>query len=292
MHTSRKVSSTDDSIPVIELTEEQSESLFVRAIEHGAYLRGDHCAEWLINGPCTDPVGLLLQGRSDRDVRNFPNLGKRGKWLREDVYAERTTRSKAVRMLVPCRKCDQCQKYRRWLWQSRMQAEWNYSVATNSRVWFWTLTYREPKYLSMMSEAVAAGYQSRSLVMSDGPDTIRSVRDANLVKTISGHWNLFTSRMRKMGYDFRFVRVLEKTKADRFHVHALAFEAPSAERLLSVRIVDRCWAHGFTKSKLARELPAQYLTKYLVKGGSSVPIFASRYFGNPGSNPLERASTP
>ena len=109
------------------------------------------------------------------------------------------------------------------------------------------------------------------------------------VRVLGSEVTLYFKRLRKAGYQFRYLLVSEMhdsadTSPDmryRPHVHMLIHEVTGADSLTK-RVIQAGWPHGFTHMKLVADRgiePAWYISKYITKANDA-RIRASLEYGN------------
>jgi len=154
---------------------------------------------------------------------------------------------------TPCRKCEQCAKNRALLWKHRDQAE----ISRAPRTWFATYTINPQSRFIFSLRSGSRDYHASS---------------GQIVKEVTKMFK----RLRKQGYAFRYLYVMEAHKDGYPHVHMLIHEV-SAQ--IPKRALGAQWPHGFSSFKLVDDpRAASYVTKYLVKDMRS-KIRASQGYG-------------
>ena len=110
--------------------------------------------------------------------------------------------------LVPCRKCQNCKKYREYTWKFRLEQE----TSQSSKTWFSTFTFRK----------------------APTNDVIRS------------SWQKYMKRIRKVTQKpVRYFTVVEAgTRNGRLHLHSLLFSPANAQphEQLTYRNIKNSWA--------------------------------------------------
>lgn len=154
---------------------------------------------------------------------------------------------------TPCRKCEQCAKNRALLWKHRAQAE----ISRAPRTWFATYTINPQSRFIFSLRSGSRDYHASS---------------GQIVKEVTKMFK----RLRKAGYNFRYLYVMEAHKDGYPHVHMLIHEV-SAQ--IPKRVLGTQWPYGFSSFKLVDDpRAASYITKYLVKDMRS-KIRASQGYG-------------
>lgn len=202
------------------------------------------------HGRCSNPWVLRDVAQAEDTVLGRAPAGTHDTWVR-------------------CRKCTQCLRYRRKVWETRMLAE----MAQGGRTWFVTLT---------VAPEVRYRWQCIAIARSPKPwaELTEDQRWVALWGEFSKEVTLWMKRVRKRareGSRLRFVLVAEP-HADGFpHVHALVHEA--AEQV-SYRQITQAWRVGFNKARLVDHpgKASRYLGKYLTKHAGA-RMRASQHYG-------------
>lgn len=156
---------------------------------------------------------------------------------------------------TPCRKCGQCLRNRRTLWRKRARYEIDHSV----RTWFCTFT-------------ISPEWRFRFSLQSGSMDYLASY--SVISKELTKYWK----RLRKAGFQFRYLMVAEAHKDGYPHIHAFIHEvsAPIPKRRLQAE-----WPYGFTNMKLVKRSDPKavwYVAKYLSKDART-RVRASLHYG-------------
>lgn len=162
--------------------------------------------------------------------------------------APRAVRYEAAQLhlRVRCRRCKSCLEARRHLWVIRAARE----QVKAKQTWFLTLTFGGKRRAAIMSEA------SRMDMKLSQPD--------RLSRAAGWFVSKFFKRLRKAGFEVRYLVVFEP-HADGFpHIHALLHDQRGDLRWSHITAQ---WSAGFSMCKLVRDAGAiRYVTKYLAKG--------------------------
>lgn len=200
-----------------------------------------------MSGDCENPTVLQRWGRP-----SSPNPKQRYVNIPEDGLPY------GVDIMVRCRHCTKCRRFRERLWGSRVMIE----SMESSRCWFVTLTFRLTEHMRLRAETPAR--------YKDGVPRY-AVRAAQL----------FVKRLRMAcgKSSLRHMWVCELHKSGLPHLHMLLFEQSLG--VVTKRKIAAAWTHGFLTSKLVEETEdcAKYVVKYVSKAGPSGTIRASRHFG-------------
>lgn len=165
---------------------------------------------------------------------------------------------------VRCRKCPSCLKARGILWRIRAQEE----VALSHRTWFCTFTLSPESHSAMLNRVLLSGLRRGGARLEQlPPEELFALRH----KEISREFTKYFKRLRKRGYKFRYLLVVEAHKSGLPHYHALMHDN-SVSKPLTYRAIGSEWKLGFYKHKLLPEgdiSAVNYCTKYLMKSASS-----------------------
>jgi hypothetical protein len=170
---------------------------------------------------------------------------------------------------VPCRKCDNCVKRRRWHWTQRISTE----IGQADRSWFGTLTLEpEAQFRAILrAERLAERKGHRWSQLTD------MRRFYWHVSVIAPEITLFLKRVRKnSGAMLRYCLVAERHKSGYPHFHAVLHHG--AVPVLHRHLKD-AWRLGFSDFKLVEERlkVARYVAKYLTKALGTRVRASARY---------------
>lgn len=147
---------------------------------------------------------------------------------------------------VRCRKCENCLKARRHVFQIRAAREQMKAKAT----WFVTLTFgpeRRARIFRLASE------MENSLSQQD-----------RLVRASGWYVTKFIKRLRKAGFEFSYMMVAEPHRDGFPHYHGIIHDQRGTLRWAAL---DAKWSAGYSVIKLVRDIGAiRYVTKYIAKG--------------------------
>lgn len=167
---------------------------------------------------------------------------------------------------VRCRKCTSCLKARQHLWVLRAAREQVLAKAT----WFTTLTFGPKRRAAILS---AASQMDNRL-----SQPVRLVRASGWFVTT------FMKRLRKAGFEVRYVFIAEPHRDGFPHYHGLLHDQRGD---LTWKMITAQWSAGFSVCKLVRDAGAiRYVTKYLAKGRYGKIRASAKYGGD-----LEEATT-
>lgn len=200
-------------------------------------------------------------------------------------FAETPNLPRHVDIAVRCRKCEACQRARRYHWRMRASAETSAAL----RTWFGTITLSPEEQFRLVASARA----NLRRAGTDYDDLSHDEQFRESCKLLVAHMQRYLKRLRKEGCVFRYLWVIERHKSGAPHVHILVHEraAPVRHRQLTGQ-----WPHGFTKFNLVAEGEAgkaiSYVAKYLTKG--LMRPYASSNYGaiNAASSITMEVSTP
>jgi len=253
---------------------ERFSSLVTTALSQGATF--SHAkVEWDISMGCSKPfytevgsckpepwrymkpftVGLNYDGSRN----NHPVMYEYRSIPQEKIHVP-SGQARWIIIATACRKCEQCLINRRKLWSSRARQE----VSTSNRTWFGTLTLN-PHWRFILS------------ARSGKKDFHQSYRE------VGKECTKYFKRLRKAGYKFRYVLVMEAHKDGFPHVHLLIHEGLSA---IPKRELQSQWRLGYSSFKLVDKTDAKaafYVTKYLSKDART-RIRASQKYGKSGND--------
>lgn len=170
-------------------------------------------------------------------------------------------------LMVRCRKCPACLDMRRRLWAHRASIE----AEAAERSWFGTLT---------LSPAVQSRLWATVAVSDATPERMYE----RCVREFAPEVTKYVKRVRKQSQaGIRYMMVAEPHKTWRPHYHMLLHECSG---LVTKRILDGQWPHGFTQWRLvaAEETGkvAGYIAKYLAKS-VHCRVRSSLHYGSGGS---------
>lgn len=233
--------------------------LMRRAFGEGALLRGTTLL-WDISAGCSDPVTREIRGMKARTIREA--MGEEGRMSRT---FDGTAQWSGLELLVRCRACDSCKRYRQRLWRFRCQEE----IAGAIRTWFGTLT------LSPHSHTLALMRAQRKAAKS-GSDWETDLSGAEMFRArcnaISPLITKYFKRLRKgnaaKGYDpaaFRYCIIAESHKTGLPHYHLLVHETDKDRPARKLALEGQWQEIGFSSWRLATPAAAGYVTKYLTK---------------------------
>ena len=227
------------------------------ALANGGVQRGFRRVDWDISGSCQKPVTVVLHSQATENVRALTGRAP-GRPMME------------VTMETKCRKCETCLRARSQMWRHRAMAE----TSAAPRTWFGTLT------LSPLS-VLRANAQCRVALAKQGVD-FDSLADAEkfseLLRVLGKNITLMFNKIRKLsGCRFRYLLVTERHISGIPHFHVLLHEMPG-QPIPKNMVLDRVWALGFTKWKLADTQTAGYVCKYLSKS-LEARVRASQHYG-------------
>lgn len=233
----------------------QLRDLIVRAWTEGQGIRpGVMRSLWDMGGSCTDPVGVELHARPSAPWRFAGDRIEVDKYI--TVAAGHAT-PLTLTMLVRCRKCDACRRYRSRLWAARAMAE----TKASARTWFGTLTLAPEARYRLLAQVSAR--MTRGGVDFERLAPIDKFREyaAEGGKELT----LFLKRVRKeSGAPLRYIAVTEEHRSGDPHWHLLIHETHA---LTPVRksVLGPQWRLGYSQWRLADTGSARYVCKYLAK---------------------------
>jgi len=222
-------------------------ALTARVIEGGGLRSSQVTSDWDIARKCENPIQREVFARPP----GSPDVVV-GRWRKHPFR---------VRIMVECRRCNQCLRRRARLWWARAMAE----TAIAPRTWFVTWTLRpEEQYRAL----ILGGTERRS------EEEEWDIRHRQISKWIT----LAVKRLRKQtGATIRLLCVAEAHASGLPHYHLLVHEVQGVVR---ERDLTACWPHGFSKSRLVADpRAAAYVTKYLSKS-MRARVRASIDYGN------------
>lgn len=171
-----------------------------------------------------------------------------------------------VNYSVRCRTCAACRKAHKWHWIQRSLPE----IAKAPRTWFVTLTFRAEEHFRLQAAALRTG------------GDLFHVEFLEVQKMFK--------RMRKAGFQFRYLLVSEAHKSGLPHFHLFLHEKPGSgftsddlngirqnKRRMRAAKPPRFWPLGFCQAKLVEQTNTQrpqdlamYVCKYITKGDSRI----------------------
>lgn len=228
---------------------------------------------WRVSGNCTEPVTVTRTGRPYVDLgtvdvydTNWYNAVEPRKGLRPK------SGKLTVEITARCRKCPNCLRVRAREWASRARVE----VAQSARTWFGTLTVSAEKAYHYRLRA-CQGWRANGDLEAEEAGVIFAKWQAAIAAEIT----LMFKRLRKAGYSFRYMMVVEAHKSGTPHFHLLLHET-SLEGPIRHAVLTAAWGLGFSNWKLVdKEDPkvVWYATKYLGKS-KLARVRASLVYGN------------
>lgn len=231
-----------------------------KAMIHDASRRTFVTYEWDMASNCLDPQTVEHFGREE------PNEGKRLVWNGTVPHAIR------VIMTVPCRKCQSCLRYKKYLWTERAKRE----IECAERTWFGTITFN-PEARYRFQTLTARRLLDAGVELFEEPFS-RQFKEVCVETGIEV--TKFLKRVRKRsGAQLRYLLVAEKHQSGDPHYHMLLHESTPEGFVRKQQLTD-AWIQGFTQWKLvtSNEGIAPYLCKYLTKG-SHARVRASVNYG-------------
>lgn len=240
------------------------EALASKALDHGALMRLPGVIEWNAADGCHKPIRKEFEGYVPRTIRaafaakhdsiNFNRL--------------------SVTMKLRCRQCPPCRDGMRAEWQDRA----DYEIATAPRTWFGTFTLNPSAHEHVANQA--REYSRRRAIGSFEHLPV-SKQLALRHKMIGHEFQKTLKRMRRTGYQFRYLLVMETHESGLPHYHALFHEIHGASPI-TWSCLSSQWHLGFTKFNLVDDdTPASaYVTKYILKS-QIARIRASQNYGRP-----------
>lgn len=228
------------------------EGLARQALRRGELIPGPMGGRWDISGPCENPVWVEYAGLGQVSDGGSINL--------------RTHRN-YVDMVVRCRECPNCLRWRAWQWTQRSMAE----VRSSCRTWLVTLTLSPAEHFRMQCIAAARlpNFGQASASQQFGARHVAC--SVELTKWLK--------RVRKnSGAKLTYLLVAERHKSGLPHYHALIHEK-TPDRPVTYRQICSAWTLGFTNAKLVDGTkPSHYVCKYLAKDASA-RVRASQSYG-------------
>jgi len=197
-----------------------------------------------VSGACTQPYVHIFWGRPTGKAR-YVNVPEEGV-----PYG--------IELVAQCRKCRACIARRRQLWTRRALVE----IATTSRTWFGTLTFRADRHSELARHDMASISRGQpAYPVKAAQKYMKRLRKELGVKTL------------------RYLLVVENHKSGLPHIHCLIHETAGP---ITKRTLQRQWTDGFTQFKLVHNeglKVGRYVSKYLSK--SNARVRASRLYGRP-----------
>lgn len=258
-----------------------------KRFSYEAAIKGSDHAD--LAGNCQSPIFMPLTGMKDRRLTLLQEFNR--PWhdsaMHEGALAyigpgfdEVPAVPRHIDIAVRCRKCEPCQRARRYHWSQRSISE----IEAAPRSWFGTLTLRPAEQFRLVATARARLIRAGTDYDHLSPDE-QFIEDCQELKR---QLQLYLKRLRKSGIAFRYLWVIERHKSGAPHVHILLHErSPARHRVLSSQ-----WQLGFSKFNLVAEgenaKAARYVAKYLSKG--LMRPFASFKYGSPSVTKLNETN--
>jgi len=228
---------------------QSGKALIADALERGAVRLSQATFAWDISGDCTDPPTVEITIR--------PPAPGYEKYV---GIQSGTKHSMFMDMEVRCRKCENCLKARRKMWEARALNEWRRS----HRTWLATLTLRPEEQLRCL-------YEARAVCRRKGyVDLEEMAPGAQFARLASASGQLVTNYLKRLRKDvgmrvFRYIAIAERHESGDPHWHLLIHE----QRLdvpIRKRTLHKHWHHGFSSFKLTSGFSnATYPLKYIGK---------------------------
>lgn len=260
--------------------EERVRSLMRRAFGEGALLQGTTLL-WNISAGCADPVLREIRGMKARTIREA--MGEEGRAVR--TFSGGNTQWSGLELLVRCRKCESCLRYRQRLWRLRAQVE----MADAPRTWFGTLTCSPHTHTMTLLRAQHRAAKRGVKWETDLTDRERFARRVNATSSLI---TKFFKRLRKgnaarkfLPAEFRYLVVSEAHKSGLPHYHLLVHETNADKPVRKLALEGQWEDHGFSSWRLAEPHHCAYITKYLTKS-EMASIRASLAYGK-NAQPVE-----
>lgn len=191
------------------------------------------------------------------------------KAMRYAWFGDLRQEAASVKMLVRCRRCEPCLKYRAYNWSIKGFAE----VRASQRTWFGTLTVAPANRFIVQMKA------EQALIDAGGSEKPSSSKlFEQMVKVLGRDLTLFVKRIRKnSGARIRYLLVAESHKDGFPHFHILLHEV---EGQVTKRQLEAAWQIGFSNWRLvSSDNPkvVYYVTKYLTKSALTRVRASFRY---------------
>lgn len=229
----------------------QFTKLVHQAFESGKYSYDFPTLTWRAAGSCSRPVEVAFKSRAPSE--------------NDKIYPVVRVNDISTRFLIResrCRKCEACLEARRKLWTFRAYEECNKAP----RNWWITFTLSPDKRHQFFLEG------------------LKKNADFNRFESIhyaaSKELTNYFKKVRKAGYKFRYILVVEKHKDGDPHYHLIVHEV-SGEEPIPKRVIQSKWQHGLSTVKLCDGHTAGYLCKYLSKS-MLARVRASKKYGPTG----------
>lgn len=237
--------------------------------KHGREQASFTTFQWDMGGTCRVPVERTLAARPDLTAQGDKRFPKH-----QTLY---------LQMLVRCRKCDPCRKWKADDWRSRARNEYLYS----HRTWFGTLTVSPENHQRAYMEACLRAYQSG---IDPGEWSFKEEaleRDSALYPEVQLWWKRIRKESR---VKMKYICVTEfSSDHQNGHPH---FHLLIHEQYLNQCVRHKClndqWKLGHANFKLVDSVrAANYVCKYLTKDATA-RVRASGGYGK--VRPAERRS--
>lgn len=207
--------------------------------------------EWDISSDCSTPRRVLYYAKGHN------RLFHKEQWTTATVLWETFPYRAGMEVLLitRCRVCESCRRQSRRAWMRRCIVEYSYA----SRCWLGTLTLRPFEHWRFTNIAIAA-CAAKSVVF----ETL-SLKEqlSEIHAVISREITLMFKRLRKAGYKFRYLSVLETHKSGLPHYHLMIFERGTPVPKVDL---EKNWSHGFSSFRLVNDQRgACYAAKYISK---------------------------
>lgn len=205
-------------------------------------------ADW--SGKCRFPV-----------PREWHSYATRDKGSRKRLVARGNDSFNLLRAYVPCRKCDQCRRYRRNMWARRAVQEHN----SSHRSWMGTLTFP----LEMQQAATDA---ARMRMTAQGLDFDGLSYADQFWQRHSGLSPFVTKWLKRVRANnaapITYLLVAEAHKSNYPHYHVLLHEKSALS--IPKASLEKEWTHGFSHWRLVKDAAqCAYVAKYLGKSTAS-----------------------
>ena len=227
-------------------------------------------------GRCANPIQVRQEGVLLPQLRK-QNNGQMPEGLRErssdDPY-------RAVDLVLRCRHCAPCLRYRASVWRHKCATEFNKTASIGARTWFFTWTCSPEWQYKFLAEGLRKSREKASLPRNEKEEF--AIRHAAIGCAITRALKRLRKKIGVAGA-FKYIIVCERHKSGLPHYHGLLHEQSTVAPIRKAYL-NGLWPHGFANYKLAEAVHSRYVTKYLMKSAEA-RVRASLHYGGSGDTP-------
>ena len=227
-------------------------------------------------GRCQNPIQVRQEGVL------LPKLREQNHGQMPEGFRERSSETpyRAVDLVLRCRHCAPCLRYRARVWRDKCTLEFNRSASIGARTWFITLTCSPEWHYKFLAEGLKKARDKAALPRNSNEEF--AIRHAAIGSAITRALKRLRKKIGVRGA-FKYIIVCERHKSGLPHYHALFHEQTTIAPIRK-SMLNAFWTHGFANYKLAEAVHSVYVTKYLMKSAEA-RVRASLHYGGSGDTP-------